>query len=156
MSESDDRTTGRIRAGDADRDRVVERLRHHHEAGRLSAEEFNERMEAALQARYLDELPPLLTDLPEKADQAADRDGAAPRHCAWGGWSAPASHPGREASRRRPFVPLLPLVAVLAVAASFGAGTHGHFPWPILWIALLVLWLRPRRSRWARTGHWTR
>ena len=54
----------RIRASDADRDRVATLLREHHAAGRLSAEEFHERMERALDAKTLGELDELLTDLP--------------------------------------------------------------------------------------------
>lgn len=53
-----------IRASDADRDRVAELLREHHAVGRLSAEEFSERLESALRARTLDELDELLADLP--------------------------------------------------------------------------------------------
>jgi DUF1707 SHOCT-like domain len=54
----------RIRASDADRDRVASLLQEHHAAGRLTAEEFAERMEAALRARTLGELDELLADLP--------------------------------------------------------------------------------------------
>ena len=54
----------RIRASDADRDRVAALLREHHAAGRLTAEEFGERMDAALDAKTLGELDELLTDLP--------------------------------------------------------------------------------------------
>jgi hypothetical protein len=54
----------RIRASDADRDRVALLLREHHAAGRLSAEEFSERIDAALCAQTLDELDDLLADLP--------------------------------------------------------------------------------------------
>ena len=54
----------RIRASDADRDRVTALLREHHAAGRLTAEEFGERMDAALDAKTLGELDELLTDLP--------------------------------------------------------------------------------------------
>ena len=54
----------RIRASDADRDRVAALLREHHAAGRLTAEEFGERMEQALDARTLGELDELLADLP--------------------------------------------------------------------------------------------
>ena len=38
----------RIRASDADRDRVAALLREHHAAGRLTAEEFHERMGLSL------------------------------------------------------------------------------------------------------------
>jgi cobalamin biosynthesis protein CbiG len=52
----------RIRASDADRDHVASLLQEHHAAGRLTAEEFAERMEAALRARTLGELADLLAD----------------------------------------------------------------------------------------------
>ena len=43
----------RIRASDADRDRMAALLREHHAAGRLTAEEFHERMDKALDAKTL-------------------------------------------------------------------------------------------------------
>ena len=54
----------RIRASDADRDRATALLREHHAAGRLTAEEFDERMTAALDAKTLGELDELMADLP--------------------------------------------------------------------------------------------
>lgn len=56
--------SSRIRASDADRDRVAALLQEHHAEGRLSAEEFGERVDAALQARTMGELDELLADLP--------------------------------------------------------------------------------------------
>jgi hypothetical protein len=55
----------RIRASDADRDRTAALLREHHAAGRLTAEEFGERMDTALEAKTLGELDDLLADLPD-------------------------------------------------------------------------------------------
>ena len=55
----------RLRASDADRDRVASLLQEHHAAGRLTAEEFAERLDVALQARTLGELDELLADLPQ-------------------------------------------------------------------------------------------
>ena len=46
----------RIRASDADRDRTAALLREHHAAGRLTAEEFNERLDKAYAAKTLGEL----------------------------------------------------------------------------------------------------
>ena len=63
----------RVRAGDAERERAVEQLRSHHEEGRLDSDEFTERMEVALAARWVDELPGLLTDLPG-LDRVASTD----------------------------------------------------------------------------------
>jgi uncharacterized protein DUF1707 len=54
----------RIRASDADRDRTAALLREHHAAGRLTAEEFSERLDKAYAAKTLGELDELLADLP--------------------------------------------------------------------------------------------
>ena len=54
----------RIRAADADRDRVAATLREHHAAGRLTMEEFQERLDGAYAAKTLGELDALLADLP--------------------------------------------------------------------------------------------
>lgn len=55
---------GRIRASDADRDRTVAALREHFAAGRLTAGEFDERLDKAYAAKTLGELDGLMTDLP--------------------------------------------------------------------------------------------
>jgi uncharacterized protein (DUF1800 family) len=54
----------RIRASDEDRDRTASLLREHHAAGRLTAEEFNERLDQAYQAKTLGELDEIMSDLP--------------------------------------------------------------------------------------------
>jgi class 3 adenylate cyclase len=53
-----------LRASDADRERVVESLREHYGAGRLSEEELSERVEAAYGVRTMSELQALTADLP--------------------------------------------------------------------------------------------
>src|SRR5438552_13911692 len=75
MSETPD-----LRASDADRERAVERLREHAVEGRLTLEEFTERMSAAYLARTNGELEQLARDLP----------------------SAHAAAPAVSVSRRRP------------------------------------------------------
>jgi Domain of unknown function (DUF1707) len=59
-----------LRASHADRDRVVELLRVAAGDGRLSAEELDGRLEAALTARTYGELAALITDLPAVPDTA--------------------------------------------------------------------------------------
>lgn len=54
----------RIRASDADRERTATLLREHHAQGRLSPEEFNERLDQVFAAKTLGELDALLADLP--------------------------------------------------------------------------------------------
>jgi hypothetical protein len=54
----------RIRASDGDRERTAQLLREHHVAGRLTAEEFDERLNKVFAAKTLGELDELLADLP--------------------------------------------------------------------------------------------
>jgi Domain of unknown function (DUF1707)/Cell wall-active antibiotics response 4TMS YvqF len=63
-----------IRASNADREQAVIALREHLLAGRLTLEEFTERVEVALGARYEGELARVSEDLPEiSADPARSR-----------------------------------------------------------------------------------
>jgi Domain of unknown function (DUF1707) len=140
----------RIRASDADRDRVAALLREHHAAGRLTAEEFNERMDAALDAKTLGELDELLADLPvidlyrlphESMRRPADlphqslvpRTGSGPVRfspgtVAIGSWAVVTGT----------------LIAIWAVAAVVGVGTW--FPWWLL-VAVPWIWVMIRRAR---------
>ncbi|HTP14900.1 MAG TPA: DUF1707 domain-containing protein [Streptosporangiaceae bacterium] len=54
----------RIRVSDDDRDRAAALLREHHAAGRLDAEEFDERLDRALAAKTTGDIEELLSDLP--------------------------------------------------------------------------------------------
>jgi len=54
----------RIRASDDDRDRAAALLREHHAAGRLTPEEFNERLDKVYDAKTLGDLDQLMDDLP--------------------------------------------------------------------------------------------
>lgn len=54
----------RIRASDEDRDRAASLLREHHAAGRLDADEFNERLDQAYHAKTLGDLDQIMSDLP--------------------------------------------------------------------------------------------
>ena len=54
----------RLRASEADRDWVAERLHHATVEGRLRTEELDERLGVALSARTYGELEPLVADLP--------------------------------------------------------------------------------------------
>ncbi len=132
---------GQVRASDADRERVVDQLRRHHEQGRLDGEEFTERMEAALSSRWVDELPRLLVDLPN-----IDRsDGA---------------EPGTDQARRdqspwpgawRPYAPVFAAVVgalvVLAVIGSIVAVANGFFPFPLLWLLFGLFAFKPWMRR---------
>jgi len=55
---------GHLRASDADRDQVAERLRTAATEGRIATDELDERLGATLAARTYGELEPLIADLP--------------------------------------------------------------------------------------------
>jgi len=117
-----------LRAADADRERIAERLRTGHAEGRLDLAEFQERLERAYAAKTLGELRALVADLPGGDERAARR----PR------------------KRFRP--PLVPiLVALFVISAASG---H-HVLW--LWIPLVFLVWRmswwSRRRLWLGGRH---
>ena len=64
---------GEMRAADADRDRVVERLNMAYSEGRLSKDEYDGRLENALSARTYADLDQLVTDLPAVRSTAVTR-----------------------------------------------------------------------------------
>ena len=143
----------RIRASDADRDRVAALLREHHAAGRLTVEEFNERMDAALNAKTLAELDELLDDLPvidlyRLPHESMRRPSDLPHT------SIVPRDPGRTADPTR-FSPGTlamgawavvtgTLIAIWAVLAVIGVGTW--LPWWLL-IAIPWIWVVIRRAQ---------
>jgi len=114
----------RMRAGDADRTAVVEKLGRHLGEGRLTVEEFDERTAKAHAAVYLDQLPPLLADLP--------------------GDPRPAPRPARPPAR----LPSVAVVVVLALVLASSVVAVAHGIAPIFAFVLLFLFLRHRR--WSR------
>ncbi|GII75652.1 hypothetical protein Sru01_06340 [Sphaerisporangium rufum] len=57
--------TPEMRASDGDRDKVAAALREHCAQGRLTMEEFHERLELAYQGRTMGDLQKLTADLPD-------------------------------------------------------------------------------------------
>jgi hypothetical protein len=60
----DTATLDRVRASDADRQRVIEALQRHTAEGRLTLDEFSERVGSVFAARTLNELAAATDDLP--------------------------------------------------------------------------------------------
>lgn len=58
-------TAPEMRASDGDRDRVAAALREHMAEGRLTVDEFNERLERVYRSRTYGELAKITADLPE-------------------------------------------------------------------------------------------
>jgi DUF1707 SHOCT-like domain len=108
-----------LRVSQAERDEVVALLAGHFADGRLTVEEYEERVEAALAARTGRDLEPLLADLP-----AADPPPAPAR----------TRRRRERGSVRAPLIParLVAVAAVIVLAIATG-------PWALwlLWPALL-------------------
>jgi hypothetical protein len=114
----------RMRAGDADRTAIVATLGRHLGEGRLTVEEFDERTAQAHAAVYLDQLPPLLADLP--------------------GDPKPVPRPVRRPARV-PSVAML-LVVALVLTTSVVAAAHGV----VLLFPFVLAFLFLRHGRWSR------
>ena len=92
----------RIRASDEDRDRAAAALREHLAVGRLTLEEFNDRLDQAYAARTTGELDQLMADLPgADLQQLPGGSGGRPA----GGPLSPRPPSGWPAPRRGPAVP---------------------------------------------------
>lgn len=99
-----------MRASDAEREDTIARLHQALAEGRLDLAETDERVAAAYAARYRDELPPLLADLPHSGSAPSGAWSAAP---AWTElWTSTVWRAGRccstPASVRRPRSPATP------------------------------------------------
>ncbi|WP_459804497.1 DUF1707 SHOCT-like domain-containing protein [Herbidospora sp. RD11066] len=114
-----------MRASDADREKVAAALREHMVEGRLNAEEFGERLEAAYAARTFGDLQVLTRDLPDidlknlpaRPEPVKAQVGQPPNGLkgAWAGWA---------------FVSLVNWGVWLSI---FMAGGEAVYPWP-LWV----------------------
>ncbi len=139
----DDRPT--MRASDADRQKVIERLRAALDEGRLKMDEYLERMGQASEAVTYGDLAPLYADLPEPGSVARREPAGPPR--AGPAQTAPPAAPQPGTVARRGFAGLpTPLkvlwtiwgaaVAVNLVVWVLVSATTAQFvyPWP-LWVA---------------------
>ena len=155
---NEERPGGQIRVGDQEREDAVKRLGAHYEAGRLSADEHQERVGEALQAKTEADLKALFADLPGESkaqdESAQDEQWAGPFGWSRPPWTAPKDQagaasqgtgPGRAGrppwARKGPLgripLPLLIALAVLAVLVSIGCVVGGGHP-PILPLLLIV------------------
>ena len=135
-----------IRASDADRDRIAVALGDHHAAGRLTLEEFRERLDRAYAAKSLGELDDLMADLP--GTDLSQLPGQ------------PGGHPPlperREPGTVQAPVGSLPAIVRLWLMITFGlfalwlvSGPSGGLWFLLIAIPLAFIMLR----RWSMNGH---
>jgi ferric-dicitrate binding protein FerR (iron transport regulator) len=118
-----------MRASDSDRDAVVSDLSEHFQAGRLTAEEFEERTGQALAARTWGELRNLLADLPAAPEPQAPAT------------RSPSARPWRASGRLAPS-PAAVLVGIGIAAAVLVNVAHGR--WGFIWLLIPALLIARR------------
>ena len=147
---------GNLRVSDADRDQAVAELSEHFQAGRLTADEFEERSGQALQARTGADLANLLTDLPAPAVPQGV-PGPFPGPSPFPGRPSPDQVQGpRPLLARTPVVPIAvaavaAVVAVAIVLSSISGPGHHHRVmalWPLFVVLLVVRRLARGRGGW--------
>jgi Domain of unknown function (DUF1707) len=118
-----------VRIGDAERDRAIASLGDHFAAGRLTAEEFDQRMDQALKARFNEDLEPLFADLPRtvEPDVQSNSNRRPDLHLAWSAmlWMAP-------------LIVIFAVVAAVVLSAPW-------LVWIFLWVFLITGLFRRRR-----------
>jgi hypothetical protein len=134
--------TGTLRASDADRDAIVDRLHRAAIEGRIGSDELEQRVSVALKARTYAELDATVSDFPR-----APRDGRT---------SHPAGPAVRWAARGIRANPILLLLLLPVLALTFAVLIAVTVLWATLVLVAVVLghrggapWLRAARPRYA-------
>jgi DUF1707 SHOCT-like domain len=129
----DDMSRDEMRAADADRQAVAEKLKVALDEGRLDLHEYDDRLQRAYAAKTYGELNPLLADLP----------GQVPVVPVVAGFEPPA-HPTVDWLREMwsSWIPVLMITTAIWAVGSLGAG-HVESYWPVWvvgpWAAVLMV-----------------
>jgi hypothetical protein len=118
----------RVRIGDAEREEVLNALQEHLAAGRVDVDEYEQRAERVVAARFAEDLEEVLADLPPTE---AEQHRRAQRPPLWQG--------------RLPFP--VPLMVGLAALAIFALPGPPFLLFPLLWVGLFLAFTR-------RCGSW--
>ena len=154
----------RMRAGTTDRQAAVDRLTTHFADGRLDAAEFDQRVATAYSSTYLDELTPLFADLPQSrpdrppwasgpyGHRPPGLPGPGGDRSEWAGRGGWGPGNGRRPGPPPPVRIALFVMMMFLVIGSISAVGHGFFPFPLLWLVIVLLMVgRLRHRRWS--GH---
>jgi fatty acid desaturase len=118
-----------MRVSDVERSEVADALIRHFSEGRLTEEEYEERLERATSAKTRADLAPLLADLPPAAPP-------------------PAPPPRRRGLGRSALAVVLMLTLGWAVAGWVGWMFHATLPVVVVVLVLVALLRRSGRRRW--------
>jgi hypothetical protein len=121
-------STDDLRVGDSEREAVAAELREHYAQGRLTIEDFQRRLDAALSARTRGDLDRLIRDLPHTMPAGtplpASGAGSSRHHGRGSGYG----YGGRRRAAFGRISTLLAALASLLIVFDFMAGLH--FPLP--------------------------
>ncbi|MGH2877107.1 MAG: DUF1707 SHOCT-like domain-containing protein [Solirubrobacteraceae bacterium] len=126
-----------LRASDADRDQIVERLRKAATEGRIAAEELEQRVSAALKARTYADLEATVADLPREHERERPARRRTPTRRSAAGWAL-------TTVRANPMLLLFVFPVIAVTAAMLLAAT---IVWAVTMIVVMVLGGRPRPMR---------
>jgi Domain of unknown function (DUF1707) len=113
---------GALRASDADRDQVIDRLHRASTEGRIASDELEHRVSAALKARTYDDLEATVSDLPRPGGRRAGRE---PARRSAGAWTL-------ATVRANPLLLLFAIPVIAVTMAMLLAVT-------IVWAAMMVV-----------------
>ena len=135
-SSTDPGTALELRASDAEREAVIERLRGHCAEGRISADELSVRIDAVYAARTRGDLEPPLRDLPSTTSDT------------------PAVLDRRARRRSSPSLAEVPLPLVAVAVLVLAAAASGA--WWLLWLLWPILhWTKRARDHGDSDDRWT-
>lgn len=123
------RASADLRASDAERNEVADKLSRHYADGRLDQAEFKARLDRALAATTRGDLDGLFDDLPRLVTE-----------------------PPPPPSRRRRLVPFV-VIVVLIAAATTSTASMAHLAWLPLVVIALFLWSRASRRHHTARAH---
>jgi Domain of unknown function (DUF1707) len=130
---------GKLRVSDADRDAVLAELSQHFQAGRLTAEELDDRTSQILAARTGTDLDGPLRDLP-----VLDAPGPGARPAPGPG---SARTPAPRITWRTAFLPVAAVAAFVVMMVVLVVGVHGHQDWPHFLPVLPIIVVLRRLAR---------
>ena len=137
----------RLRIGDAERDAAATSLGEHYAAGRLTKNEYDERIDQVWAARFEDDLVPLFADLPGHGRAAVPAATRSPQK------------PGTSLRRPAPavgppgFHPLMLLAPVALTALITAVIVTGSAQW--LFLLFFFWFFGGMGRRWHHHRHWT-
>jgi Flp pilus assembly protein TadB len=130
--------TGDVRASDAERAEIADKLSKHYQDGRLDQAEFNERLDRAMNAKTRADFSGLFADLPDLPEDGIQGQSS----------RMPAPPARRPRSGNKPVLGQLLTIAVIVVVAIIFA--HTVMTSSVLWVLAAVLgflWLRNEDRR---------